>query len=388
MNEDQARTVAALSAAEYADVAELQHEIDLRVSAGDFDWVASLGGDIAGQAAAEGGPSGNHLAVLGHLLRSLAGCAAPESLRALLRTPLSLSPDGRQRQREERALAAMVAHSQGAEDIERVVYGEQADAVHPREFRACLLHELVLTGALVEESPTLLAFARKLVADGHPLAVLPLHLLPEEQGLIRPDGAAPDWTWAVSSLAGTFHGAAELHVTPPMRERTAGIEMTEISVPETADVMGAAVRHWCTDSNGRIAAQDFWSPDPVPPEDFPAVFERLLLTPWEQERAQLHPSTAEEVFRILLTAATRGSAYGPAQYGAHGRLATWRSLGGLTGAPVDAPVERIAELARQTHWFRPDPGSAWFYDVAWDLAVAALRPDSQGIAVLAATDTD
>ncbi|WP_406192528.1 DUF6183 family protein [Kitasatospora sp. NBC_01560] len=133
MKEDQARTVAALSAAEHADVAALRHGIDLRVAVGDFDWVVDLAGDIAGQAAAEGIPSGNHLAVLGHLLRRLAGCAAPESLRALLRTPLSLAPDGRQRQREERALAALVAHGQGAEDIERVVYGEQADAVHPRE---------------------------------------------------------------------------------------------------------------------------------------------------------------------------------------------------------------------------------------------------------------
>jgi len=388
MNEDSARTVAALSTADHADVAALQHEIGLRISAGDFDWAVGVGGDIAGQAAAEGCPSANHHAVLGHLLRRLADCAAPESLRALLRTPLSLFSDGLQRQRAERALAALVAHGQHAEDIERVVYGEQAEAVHPREFRACLLHQLVLTGAPIEDSPALLAFARKLVSEGHPLAVLPLHLLPEEQGLIRPDGAAPDWTWAVSSLAGTFHGAAELHVTPLMRERTAGIEMTEISVPATAEVMGAAVRHWRADSNGQIAAQDFWSPDPVQPEDFPAVFARLPLTPWEEDKARLHPSTSEEVFRILLTAATQGSAYGPGQHGAYGRLATWRSLAGLTGAPADAPVERIAELVRQTQWFRPDPGSAWFSDVAWDLAMAALRPDGQGIAVLAATDTD
>ncbi|MFJ3235955.1 DUF6183 family protein, partial [Streptomyces sp. NPDC086787] len=30
----------------------------------------------------------------------------------------------------------------------------------------------------------------------------------------------------------------------------------------------------------------------------------------------------------------------------------------------------------------------WFHQVAWDLAVAALRPDGQEIAVLAATDID
>ncbi|KQV19234.1 MULTISPECIES: DUF6183 family protein [unclassified Kitasatospora] len=388
MNKDQACTVAVLSTAAHVEVVALHHEIGLRVSAGDFDWVVGLGADIAGQAAAEGGPSVNHDAVLGHIRRSLAGCSGPESLRALLRTPMSLSLEGPQRLLAERALAELIARGQRAEDIEQVVYGEQAHAVHPREFRACLLHELVLTGAQVEDSPALLAFARELVSEGHPLAELPLHLLPEEQGLIRPDGTAPGWTWTVSPLDGAVHSAAELHVTPLMRDRTASIEMTEISVPATAEVMGSAVRHWCTDSNGLIAAQDFWSPDPVRPEDFPAVFARLPLAPWEEGRARLHPSTSDEVFRILFTAARRTSAYGPSQFGSYGRLATWRSLAGLTEAPAGAPVERIAELVRQSHWFRPEPDSAWFCEVAWDLAVAVLRPGGQGIAVLAATDTD
>ncbi|MEV6207320.1 DUF6183 family protein [Kitasatospora sp. NPDC051914] len=62
------------------------------------------------------------------------------------------------------------------------------------------------------------------------------------------------------------------------------------------------------------------------------------------------------------------------------------------GVPADAPVEQIAELVRQTYWFRPDTGSPWFFDrffdVAWDPPVAALRPGGQEIAVLAATATD
>ncbi|MFD8783619.1 DUF6183 family protein [Kitasatospora sp. NPDC059599] len=388
MNEQSACTVAALSTAEYADVAALEHEIGLRVSAGDVDWVVGIGGDIAGQAAAEGGPSANHEAVLGHLLRSLAGHAAPESLRALLQTPLSLSSNGLRRQRTERALAATVARGQRAEDVEQVVYGEQPDAVHPREFRACLLQELVLAGVPVEDSPALLAFARTPAFLEHPLAGLPLHLLPEERGLIRPEDAAPDWTWTVGLLGPTGRDAVELHATEAMRERTADVEMTEISVPGTAELMGAVVRHWCTDSNGRIAAQDFWSPDPVRPEDFPAVFARLPLTAWEEDEPGLLPSTPEEVFRTLFTAAVRMSAYGPGECGAHGRLAAWRSLAGLTGAPADAPVEQVAESARRTHWFRPASGSAWFHDIAWDLGVAALRPGGHEIAVLAATDTD
>ena len=45
-------------------------------------------------------------------------------------------------------------------------------------------------------------------------------------------------------------------------------------------------------------------------------------------------------------------------------------------------------LVEQAHWFIADPSSDWFHQVAWDLAVAVLRPGGQDIAVLAATDTD
>ena len=184
--------------------------------------------------------------------------------------------------------------------------------------------------------------------------------------------------------------APELHTTPSMHQRVAGIEMTEVSVPTSAVVMGAAVKHWCTQSNGKIAAQEFWSPDSVTEEDFPAAFKLLSLIPWpaDQAPARLYPSTPDSVLRVLLTAAVRGPAYGSGLYGAYGRLAAWRSLGGLTGAPADTPIAHTAELVRQTRWFRVNTASVWFYEVAWDLAIAALRSGGQEIAVLAATDTD
>ncbi|MGW6805427.1 DUF6183 family protein, partial [Streptomyces sp. NPDC055039] len=78
-------------------------------------------------------------------------------------------------------------------------------------------------------------------------------------------------------------------------------------------------------------------------------------------------------------------------------LAAWRSLAGLTGVPADTPPAETAELVARTHWFRLAPVSDWFrlapvsdwfHGVAWDLAVAALRPGGQEIAVLTATDTD
>jgi hypothetical protein len=104
--------------------------------------------------------------------------------------------------------------------------------------------------------------------------------------------------------------------------------------------------------------------------------------------ARLYPSAPDSVLRVLLTAAVRGPAYGSGLYGAYGRLATWRSLGGLTGAPADAPIAHVAELVRRVRWFRVDTASVRFYEVAWDLAIVALRSGGQEIAMLAATDTD
>lgn len=154
--------------------------------------------------------------------------------------------------------------------------------------------------------------------------------------------------------------------------------------------MSAAVRHWLEESNGMVAAQEFWSASPVSPDDFAAVFERLALTAWPtgETRARLHPATSDRVLQVLLTAAVRSPAYGNGMFGAYGRLAAWRSLGGLVGAAPDAPINHTAMLVEQAHWFIADPSSDWFHQVAWDLAVAALRPGGQEITVLTATDTD
>ncbi|MEU3464453.1 DUF6183 family protein [Streptomyces sp. NPDC006733] len=83
-----------------------------------------------------------------------------------------------------------------------------------------------------------------------------------------------------------------------------------------------------------------------------------------------------------------GAAYGATPHRAYGRLAAWRSLGGLTGCPADAPLAQVAERVRRTTWFHMDSAPGWFHGILWDLAVAALRPGGQEIAVLAATDTD
>lgn len=378
--------------AEEGDFLALRREIEARVSAGAFDWAGDLAVAAAARTAAGRDSRGRYEMTLVYVLDALTAHPGPESLRTVLRVAAVPHVDGGPvRTRRERGLASLVARGQRIEDIVRAVFAGGAEPVPSREFSACLLHELVLVSDRVGEYPALLAIAGTLEAEGHPLAALPLSLLSEENGLRRPDGAAADWTWTVPPPPFASFEAPALCATPAMRRRVAGIDMTETSLPELAATMGAAVRHWRAESNGQIAAQEFWSPDPVPADDCPAVFELLPLIPWtgDDAPARLYASTADEVLRILLTAAVRPPAYGAGLGGAYGRLAAWRSLGALAGAPADAPITSTAELVRQTRWFRVGAGSSrWFHDIAWDLAVAALRPGGRDIAVLAATDTD
>ncbi|MEW2309946.1 DUF6183 family protein [Streptomyces sp. NPDC006864] len=145
-----------------------------------------------------------------------------------------------------------------------------------------------------------------------------------------------------------------------------------------------------TASTNCCGYRQFWTPDPVRAEDFPAVLERLPLTAWPAEEgpAAPHPATPDTVFRTLLTAAVRSPAYGSGLHGAYGRLAAWHSLAGPTGVPADRPLTEVAEAAGRTTWLRIAPSTSWFSAIVWDVAVAALRPGGQEIAVLAATDSD
>ncbi|MEE1785767.1 DUF6183 family protein [Streptomyces sp. SP17BM10] len=384
MGKDITRTVDALCEAEDSDVSVLRAEVESRVSTGEFDWAGSLAAELAARTAAGEDRRGHCAAVLHWTLNALAARPGPESLRALVRVL-----DSPHQGVSPRYLAAVVARGHRVEDIADVVFDPAPEAADAREFAACLLHETVLVSDAVNGYPALRAFADALLAEGHPLAVLPLSLLPAEGGLRRPAGAADDWTWTVPAV--WPEPADALEITPAMRQRTADLDPTETGVPATVEAMGAAVAHWLAQSNGKLAAQEFWLPDPLAPEDVPALFELLPLTPWpaDEAPARLHPSSPDLALRTLLTAALRAPAYGHGCYGAYGRLAAWRSLGALTGSPSDAPVAEVADRVRRTSWFRLGTASApWFHNVAWDLAVAALRPGGQELAVLAATDTD
>jgi hypothetical protein len=65
----------------------------------------------------------------------------------------------------------------------------------------------------------------------------------------------------------------------------------------------------------------------------------------------------------------------------------WQTLGALAGLGPEAAFTAIVAEAAACGWWAFD-GPGWFSHVAWDLGLLALHPAGDGLAVLAATDTD
>ncbi len=96
----------------------------------------------------------------------------------------------------------------------------------------------------------------------------------------------------------------------------------------------------------------------------------------------------ERALGELFCAACNGGAYSGRLFGAYGRLAAWESFAALAGAGEVDALEAVAERARACRWITFHAASDWYYDIAWDIGLAVLRPDRRSLAVLADTDTD
>lgn len=235
------------------------------------------------------------------------------------------------------------------------------------EFLGCFLQELILQGADLRTVPAVVGFREAQRERGHPLAYLPLRRFGFE-------------AWAQSTTPRTGTGSV-----PGVGSGVAG-PFHEVTDAKTARRLVEAVRNWQEQSNGRVAAHVFALDEPLtgPPsaeglEEFglacglgPVVGAGLLL---------------EEAAAGLYFSASSGGAYNRGVGRVYGRLAMWRSLSALAGASADTAAEEVAELAERCIWVELDCPD-WFYRVAWDLGVLAVRPDGRSVALLAATDTD
>jgi uncharacterized protein (TIGR02996 family) len=254
------------------------------------------------------------------------------------------------------------------------------------ELWACLLHEMVVRGCHLPGLPAVERFREQMRARGHPLRELPLDLTAMESGLAV-------YVPCYSSRSSSWH-------TPPVPSEEPSLHLpltTDGTRPTLSEFLddvasrriAAAVCRWREVSNGRVEARVFRATTGIVPNALSVSMLRGLglepLSGADIQAERIRPSRALD---ILFSAACNGGADGGSLLGAYGRREAWRSLAGLAGAPNDENIEEVAAVAERCVWASFMQASGWFYQVAWDIGLVAVRADGMSLAVLAATDTD
>ncbi|SNT63390.1 hypothetical protein SAMN05421812_11583 [Asanoa hainanensis] len=341
-------------------VTEVWEMSERRLADGDAEFLADLGIALTQRYGQDRKTVWQYRAVFDHLVRLLTTTPGPANVEQVLRLV-----DG------VRApyLASLLAAGQSPRDLAAAL----ANGGPGEELRVCLVHELVLRG--VPESE----FAAWAVPSDHPLGWLPLSLTALEG---RP--SLPNYNVHGSSATlpyGPFDGPT---TRPDIRPWPSA---TETTTGATASAMATAVAGWADESNGRIEARVFEASSAI--DDVASTLPGLgLASLGEDDHFTFAPCTPGEAWRVLFAAASTGGAYNAGAHGAYGRLAAWRSVAALAGAPVDASVAEVDQVAHAAAWYQFGARNDWFEQVAWDVGLVAVTADRRRIAVLAATDTD
>lgn len=325
-------------------------------------------------------------AIVDHALRAL--CLSPgfdSCTTALKVIPMAerLAPENRKLDATT-LTASLIAHAQPLSVLE-ALFVEYRHDIQRLDVLACLAQETVIRGVLAQGTSLQLFWEDLPVHSPHPLSILPLELLSYERQV---DLYLPNY-----GPRGSSHAL-------PNTDDVVSLDTSEIDSPvmewslakhpnAPPLAMTAAIDNWKEESNGVSITALFHSDAPVHPESLrseamiPMVAQSLNVS---ENHCTVQPVALSVVVGQLFAAASNGGAYNDGLGGAYGRLAMWKSISGMVG--VDASIAEIAAEAEQCRWFTFDTASGWFYHVAWDLGIIALRPDGQTVALLAATDTD
>jgi hypothetical protein len=255
-----------------------------------------------------------------------------------------------------------------------------------RDLFACWMHELVLRRSNLTSEPAAQKLAADLAATSHPLAGLPLGLLPIEREApsYMPLYGDRGLTGVLEALAS---GPMSARTMPPPAEGKA-VTATEVPAPGS---LAAAVAPW-RGKLYRVETRAF---------DLGTEIEPSLLGSWllralplestkdvKREGLETKRLSADAVFGALFAAAANGGAASQGLGGALGRKEAWKSIGALAGAPENAGVEEIAVIAKKTAFLQFGASGPWFHDIAWDLGILALGTSGRHVVVLAATDAE
>ena len=349
-------------------------EVESLLKRGERQTLLEIARACAGADANQGGRQ----SVLERIVGMLALAPGRENVQTLAQIfaewPAPTNPASPRLWGAERAryFASLMAQAQAPREL--LELGDWAgDEAERRALVACLIQELVARGRF---DSSLESRARALLS-GHPLAVLPLQLSPEES-----DFPALLPRYGVGGSSRGFGESAGQIVSIPGHAREAK------SAPFDAAQIESALANWEAQSNGRLAAGVWSFEAPLAAGELGP--QTLAALPFEATRELKGVRRIElrGALNVLWSAANGGGAYNAGAYGAWGRLLTWRSAGALAGCDAGAPVAEIGRDAAGCAWFDFAGESAWFYNVAWDAGLVCLRADGQSLAMVAGTDTD
>lgn len=337
--------------------------------------------------AADGAAQKTRDAAADVVIEALALSPRPDRVEALL-TLITGAAASREHPRDGivRGVASRLGYGQPKGSLLTALSAKAGDAARA-ELLACWTHELVLSGTALDREPAAKAFHERLVASGHPLAPFPLHLLESEREAptYMPMYGADAIQKAVRTLES---GPSSVRTIPPPADHDA----PRVSLVADAALearMREAVAPWTEGSKGKAETRVFALTPPV------AEVGRWLLRalPLESTRdgtLDIARVTPDVAWGALFGAASNGGAYSTGLGGAYGRRAAWASFAALLGAPAPARREDVERLDHEaaSATFLMYRGTSFFFDVAWDIGVAVVRPDGASVAVLAATDTD
>ncbi|MFF5480929.1 DUF6183 family protein [Streptomyces sp. NPDC012935] len=362
-------------------VAKVWDEAEQRLAEGDAAFLADLGKALAKQYGSAVPQMWQYRSVFDRVLRLLTttpGVGHIEHAVRLVASATSVAP------KQARYAASLLASGQDPDQLGTVFVGGSARVSGVEELRACLLQELILRGLQVSALPDIARWAGSSHWNHHPLRWLPLSLSEVEA---RPP--LPSYT-----LGGSSYELPSSEMDSPTKPSHQDAKVPAV-VETTSDpgmsALPSAVANWAAESNGRFEARIF---DLAGDLGAPAVASLLRVLDLEcltglgaRNGFTVSAVRPERAWRTLFAAASAGGAYNHGEYGAYGRLATWRSLGAASGSAEGASFDTVENDVKNTDWYGFSADSVWFEHVAWDIGLVAVS-SRRRLAVLAATDTD
>ena len=358
-------------------VTDVWKTADRKLALGDSAFITDLGIALTGAYGSDAGRIWQYRSVFDYLFRVLATTPGPGHVAEALRLASSTETADR---KLDRYAASLLASSQPVEELAVAFGGNASD-----ELRACLVHELVLRGADVTETPGIAGWATSPHWRHHPLGWLPLALSDVEG---QPD--LPSYSARGGSHSMPFGSPANREMRADAGAHVPSVE--ETTTEAATKGIGTAVANWVEESNGRIEARVFDLAASLVAESVPSMLLGLglecLKGAGKKSTFSVAACPPDQAWRVLFAAASTGGAYNSGARGAYGRLAAWQSLAGLSGTAEGAPAEEVEACARECAWYGFDADTKWFERVAWDIGLASVSPGRRRLAVLAATDTD